>query len=553
MKKSCLFISTIIALLFAPLVKDRDTQHAIAAENAAYADHLLAYFNDESMTRAGLSFGSWQNAAFSLPNVDVTDSSPDLKVNGGRYRTETNYLEWGRYDEASGYPNAQLINLKNTTDPDLKKVYDDLNPTLSTLEYPREFQNAIITTDYISNIQDVAIFWSAGGSGELYITYQLEGENEPWKILPRDDGQLHHTTFPANNDAGTGVKDDILCYAAFAGEYKGDKAPSIDKAFATTLKGKNAKIGFIFTTWSGTNNNLKVSSIMINRANGIKAFVDKVEDGTILQERWWTFNPLVKIAGYKLLQSHANTLNEAYQSADGTTHNYYDTFASYYTTVMGESLPYTPIVSDIELVFEGPVAYEYDHLPHTPTIRFLANGEEVFDVTYSFHYTCNEIDIGSDVPTEIGWYAFVVEVAETAKYHATTKWVVFHIDDSTKAWLRDWNVLHSDVNDNMCLYLYNNREPLKAIIARYDALSTSQQEEINQTTDIDGDALISERLEYFRIMLATYENQEKTESHSLISSFHEKGNGLFVIAVVSISLLSICGYYFFILKKNHAK
>lgn len=541
-----------MALLLTPLVKENHSQPAITAENSAYSDHLLAYFNDESMQRAGLPFGSWQDAAFSLPNVDVTDSSPDLKVSGGRYRTETNYLEWGRYDEASGYPNAQLVNLKNTTDPDLKKVYDDLNPTLSTLDYPREFQNAIITTDYIANIQDVAIFWSAGGAGELYITYQLEGENEPWKILPRDDGQLHHTT-RTSNDAGSGVANDILCYAAFAGEYKGDKAPSIDKTFATTLKGKNAKIGFIFTTWSGTNNNLKVSSIVINRANGIKAFVDKVEDGTILQERWWTFNPLVKIAGYKFLQGHANAINETYVGADGSTHNYYDTFASYYTTVMSESLPYAPIVSDVEFVFEGPIANEYDHLPHSPTVRFLANGEEVFDVTYSFHYTCNEIDIGSGVPTEIGWYAFVVEVAETAKYHAAAKWIVFHIDDSTQAWLRDWKTLHSDVNDNMCLYLYNNRAPLKAIIDRYDALSATQQEEINQITDVDGEALISERIEYFRIMLATYENQEANESHSLLSSFHRNENGLLVIALVSISLLTICGYYFCILKKKHAK
>lgn len=548
MKKSCLFVSTIMALLFAPLVKESDTQHAMAAENPAYADHLLAYFNDESMTRAGLPFGSWQEKALTLPNVDVTDSSPDLKVNGGRYRTETNYLEWGRYDEASGYPSAQLVNLKNTTDPDLKKVYDDLDPIFSTLEYQREFENAIITTNYIEDIQDVAIFWSAGGAGELYIIYQLEGENEPWKILPRDDGTLHHTTRPSN-DAGTGIANDILCYAAFAGEYNGEKAPAYNNTFNTTLRHKNAKIGFVFTTWSGTNNNLKVSSIMINRANSIKAFVDKVEDGTILQERWWTFNPLVKIASYKLLQGQVNALDEAY----GTSRNYYDTFAGYYTTVMSESLPYEPIVSDVELVFEGPTAYEYDHLPHSPIVHLIANGEEVFDATYSTHYTCNEVNIGSDVPTDIGWYAFVVEVAETAKYHATSKWIVFHIDDSTQAWLRDWNTLHSDVNGNMCLYLSNNREPLKAIIARYDALSLEQQTEINQTTDVDGEALISERIEYFRTMLATYENQEKTESHSFISSFHGKENGFLVIALVSISLLSICGYYYFSLKKNHAK
>lgn len=554
MKKSYFFVSTIMAILLVPFVKENDTRHALAVETPAYADHLLAYFNDESVQRAGLPFGSWQDAPFTLQNVDVTDSSPDLKVNGGRYRTETNYLEWGRYDEASGYPSAQLVNLKNTTDPDLKKVYDDLDPTFSSLEYTREFRNAIITTDYIANIQDIAIFWSAGGSGEVYITYQLEGENEPWKILPRDDGQLHHTTFPANNNAGTGVANDILCYAAFAGEYNGEKAPAYNKAFNTTLRGKNAKIGFVFTTWSGTNNNLKVSSIMINRANGIKAFVDKVEDGTILQEHWWTFKPIVRIAGYKFLQGHANAmLNETYVGTDGVTHNYYDTFANYYTTVTSESLPYTPTVSNIEFVFEGPAAYEYDHQPHSPVVRFLANGEEVFDVTYSTHYTCNEVNIGSDVPTEIGWYALVVEVAETEKYHSSSKFSVFHIDDSTQAWLRDWNTLHSDVSGNMCLYLNNNKEPLKTIIARYDALSESQQGEINQTTDVDGGALISERIEYFRIMLANNEAQEANENHSLLSPFHGNENGLLVIVLVSISLLTVFGYYFFSLKKKHAQ
>lgn len=505
----------------------------------SYADHFLGYFTDDSVTRAGLTIGNtWIESAITMPNIDIT-SNVTLKANAGRYRVETNYFELGRYDETTGWANAENANLKNTTDADLLELYDDIKDVLTW-----NYLNAIITTDYISNIQDIEVFWSGAGAGYANIVYQLEGQ--PWKILQRDDG---YDSYSSTNQFGNGVANDILCYAAFAGKYDGTSEPEMNKPFFKDLYGKTAKIGFVYGAGRGPNNNIRLSSIMVNRANSIKALVDAVETEVILKERWWIYNPLVKIAGYKILPSQVMRLDLANFNSENT---YYEKFASYYLEVMSEELAVKPAESYVvNYVWSDTQAFAYDHNAHTPSCIITLNDLPATDIVkYNYHYTCNEVNIGTEAPTEINWYSMVIEVENTDKYEANSSWLVFHIDDSAEAFVRDWRALRSSVDGNMCYFVNAETEKLQSLIDRYNALGDGKEAVAAQLED-DGETSIADSVAYFESLLVAKENAG-TEASSLgMLVANNSNNNIIVSCIVLMSIMTIA--YIIIKKKKFAK
>lgn len=77
----------------------------------------------------------------------------------------------------------------------------------------------------------------------------------------------------------------------------------------------------------------------------------------------------------------------------------------------------TPVVT-----FSDQVAFTYDGNPHTPTFT-VTEGLE-----YTYHYDFGGENLGTEVPTKVGWYSLVVDVEGNDEYNSLHTWCVFHID-----------------------------------------------------------------------------------------------------------------------------
>lgn len=87
-----------------------------------------------------------------------------------------------------------------------------------------------------------------------------------------------------------------------------------------------------------------------------------------------------------------------------------------------------PSAVEANVVFGEEVAFTYDGNPHTPTFVVTPS-----DAVYTVHYEQNEAFYSNEAPTEVGYYALVVNVEAGEGYAAFTKWVVFHIDAAESA------------------------------------------------------------------------------------------------------------------------
>ncbi len=82
-----------------------------------------------------------------------------------------------------------------------------------------------------------------------------------------------------------------------------------------------------------------------------------------------------------------------------------------------------PSVVEAKVIFGDEVAFTYDGNPHTPTFTVIPA-----DAKYTYHYEKDEQFYSNEAPTEVGYYALIVNVEAGEGYDAFTKWVVFHID-----------------------------------------------------------------------------------------------------------------------------
>lgn len=82
-----------------------------------------------------------------------------------------------------------------------------------------------------------------------------------------------------------------------------------------------------------------------------------------------------------------------------------------------------PSVVEAKVIFSEETAFVYDGNPHSPTFVVTPEGAQ-----YTYHYEQNEAFYSNEAPTEVGYYALVVNVEAGEGYAAFTEWVVFHID-----------------------------------------------------------------------------------------------------------------------------
>ena len=84
--------------------------------------------------------------------------------------------------------------------------------------------------------------------------------------------------------------------------------------------------------------------------------------------------------------------------------------------------------------FSSETVFTYDGTGKTPTIlNFTDEKGNVVNVpssAYSIHYEQDEVSIGSDVPTEKGWYSLVVTMNSNSGYKLNVD-----IDNGIKNWI----------------------------------------------------------------------------------------------------------------------
>lgn len=314
---------------------------ALALDESEYASHYLArYYNQD-----GFDVAKTETRNMVVPGGFDNTSKVEWKVSYGRYSNSNKHIRLGGYfsEDVSIATNGMVT---GSTDEDFAAIDNDLGEAIGT------YNVGMISTKYFTNIQDISIYWSDLSEGQyrnrIYIIYKTDDSNQ-WKILLRDDGEggVGYDNYSQNISGGTGVNGDWNAYAAHAGDYTGNAGPSETGDFAINLKGKNAKIGFIYSVnrphWSWY---LDVTAICINRTEAIKGYINFLDRFgwacTAISESGNLYNMVFDVMGYKFLQNHADALDVEANLSNGKEATYYNQFAYLYNVAKNTQLPYSP-------------------------------------------------------------------------------------------------------------------------------------------------------------------------------------------------------------------
>ncbi len=194
--------------------------------------------------------------------------------------------------------------------------------------------------------------------------------------------------------------------------------------------------------------------------------------------------------------------------------------------------------------------YDFDHLTHTPKVKFMNGDQLVEDVPYKFHYTHQDVFYSNSAPKEIGWYALVIELTDQENYLGLSTggystWKVFEIRDTVDAFTRDWQALRNSGTNGLCSALESEegRSELTALIERYD--NASFKSEVATKEDTDG-FTIGESVEYFRSRLNT-RNISKFLQNRIISL----ENGAIMVTIpIALAMLGFSVFVVFKKKKR---
>jgi hypothetical protein len=177
MKSKILFLSTLTLGLAAVVAGGMAPKQAVRARaeldpSKTYVDHYLArYVNQDDIP---VSSG----ANFTIPSFDPT-STLTFTGNYGKYEANHSAFRLGSYGSADDLPQTTSKSINNAGSGVFKEIYDDIK-TIATNKY----NVAMVSDQYIENIQDIAIFWnelpenSAEAKSYLRIVYLTDDSDK---------------------------------------------------------------------------------------------------------------------------------------------------------------------------------------------------------------------------------------------------------------------------------------------------------------------------------------------------------------------------------------
>ncbi|MCH5171590.1 MAG: hypothetical protein J1F31_02010 [Erysipelotrichales bacterium] len=198
------------------------------------------------------------------------------------------------------------------------------------------------------------------------------------------------------------------------------------------------------------------------------------------------------------------------------------------------------------------VAFIYDGLPHSPIWHFEdESNKKVEGVQYTAKYSSEETGYDSEeAPTDIAWYSISITITDDKHLMDGSWWVVFHIDDSADAFIRDWNALRVEGgSEGMCAFITDgNTYKLMALINRYDKLNENDRARVNEEYENDGETLISTSITYFKSMLGLESHAASDDQNSNSTLLLVEGNVKYVILLVS--LLGVAALSYMVITKR---
>lgn len=311
--------------------------------HSQYSDHYMARFNNQD----GHDIPSGDPVSnLQVPAFDIT-SNATWTANFGKYDAGSKVLQLGRYGTMQ-----QVIDGGWSVDKEDGSIYAQV---LNDTNITREYNLVMVSDQYFSDIQDISIYWSeltelySKGNTIIQIAY-LTDTSSTWTLLRRDDGEggVGYDNYWLDLvGSGTGEKGDWNAYCALAGNYMGTSLPKADGDFATNLVGKNARIAIIFSTYAPAYNfYFSLSAITINRVKAVKSLVDRLDNFgwvcSAISEEGNMYHDLMDIAGYKMLDAHADLLNVPCSLERGRETTYYAQFKYLYEYAMQKELPARP-------------------------------------------------------------------------------------------------------------------------------------------------------------------------------------------------------------------
>ncbi len=515
-------------------------------------DHYLGAFNNANiLDNCGAPKSNSTN--FSVVGTDPT-SDVSLKFSSGRYKeAEPYYLKLGYDSETASTAAAASINVSE--DEDFQGVWSAVSSKLSSYSYI----NAVITEQAISNIQDIAVTWRyvENVGGVVCFVYQLEDENS-WTLLLRDDGESGkaYWSYPIRS-ANSGVSGTYNRFGAYSASYNGTSEPVFHgqfNDFSKNLRGKTAKIGFVFALKNSDHNAynyMQIGSILINRSKSIKALVRAVQGSQIANSGDY-YERLVDMCGYKMLQSHANSLIEEHNST-----TYFAEFDDMYYAYKGSQIGLTPTSHDVTLYYESTdTNFTYDGKRHEPTFYFLDEDNHSIYLKWNAQYTSDVSGYNSSkAPKDPFYYAATFEIDEPYAFNYTgeQKFVVFHIAEASDGsdFLTDWFAARTAGGEaGMCdmLSTPEKQAQLDILIKRYNNnFSAEVKATIGATVDA-GEYTIADSITYFTAVL-NGEVQTTNYNVVLLSNANKNVNTIIVIAIIALIIAS-AGLLLFLKKKK---
>lgn len=200
------------------------------------------------------------------------------------------------------------------------------------------------------------------------------------------------------------------------------------------------------------------------------------------------------------------------------------------------------------------VAFIYDGLPHSPIWHFEdENNARVDGVQYTAMYSSDSTGYNSDeAPTEIAWYSISITITDDKHLMDGNWWVVFHIDDSADAFIRDWNALRTEGGiDGMCAFTKDgNTDKLIALINRYDNLSENDRVVVDGEYEIGGETLISTSIAYFKELLGLESSANYNIQNSNNTLLLAGENAQYILLLVSLFGVATLSYAYIAKRKK---
>ena len=221
-------------------------------EISSSKNHFMAMLHDNPQVLSAFNTTSW-TAGSRKNNIIISgmDYTSDIawKVSTARYEVKN-----------SDYINSVTIgSSSNQLDTSIDENYLGMYNAANSVVGLNGYQAAMYSTTEVEDLHDISLAWNSADCGKVIVCYKLHGAS--WQYLANYS--------VSNTNDGSNVKESFNRRQLIIN--------ADDETFATTLFGKSAQIGFLYSDQKGGTADMcymRLQAIIINKINSIKAKIN---------------------------------------------------------------------------------------------------------------------------------------------------------------------------------------------------------------------------------------------------------------------------------------